>query len=473
MTWSEGDPLTPTNLNRKGPQPAFNAKDFGAVGDGSTDDTAAIQSIFNTVVDGVDATGIIVFPPGDYRVTDTITVGPAVGLVVRGSGNGVAGGQGTRIRCEIADASQHLFDVSDTRQCRWSDFHVIADQKSGGGETVDAIFRSANNGVTGAVPTANIYENIRIEGQGSPGGFKRGWFFDGSGSAGNQNNDLNTFYNCRCQNPTEEGWLIDHNQSKSHSLFHCTSSGGNHVIRASGSYRFYGGGGGGATSSAAFRQEAVTDNLVIDGFNLENCDRLFELTGTTSAEMPVVISGGRFATGNLNADGDVVVMDHPGPLVLEGNYFSSNNPVPVGINLNGGVGARVSAVGNHFGGNSAGDSIISGSANLTTMDIEVAANTFASGTSTEFADGDTTPSVQGARIWHTANTGATTITDFDDGFAGKKLTVLVKDGNTTFQHGSGLDLDGNSNFSASDGDRIAFVFDNASGDWLETWRTTT
>lgn len=46
-------------------------KDFGAVGDGVTDDTAAIQLAFNAITDD----GIIIFPPGTYKVTSGLLLG--------------------------------------------------------------------------------------------------------------------------------------------------------------------------------------------------------------------------------------------------------------------------------------------------------------------------------------------------------------------------------------------------------------
>jgi len=49
-----------------------NVKDFGARGDGTTDDTAAIQSAINTV--GLAGGGTILFPEGDYKITDTIFI---------------------------------------------------------------------------------------------------------------------------------------------------------------------------------------------------------------------------------------------------------------------------------------------------------------------------------------------------------------------------------------------------------------
>lgn len=48
----------------------FNVKDYGAIGDGSTDDTAAIQSAITASVQG----STIYFPPGTYLVSNTISL---------------------------------------------------------------------------------------------------------------------------------------------------------------------------------------------------------------------------------------------------------------------------------------------------------------------------------------------------------------------------------------------------------------
>lgn len=64
--WVNGDLLTPDNLNNKGPK--FNVKDsdYGAVGDGSTDDTTAIA---NAIIAANAANGTVYFPHGTYRVS--------------------------------------------------------------------------------------------------------------------------------------------------------------------------------------------------------------------------------------------------------------------------------------------------------------------------------------------------------------------------------------------------------------------
>lgn len=62
--------------------PFFNVKDYGAVGDDSTNDSAAIQA---AVTDACNAQGILYFPPGDYRLRTTITF-PNKSFSIFGSG---------------------------------------------------------------------------------------------------------------------------------------------------------------------------------------------------------------------------------------------------------------------------------------------------------------------------------------------------------------------------------------------------
>jgi len=50
-----------------------NVKDFGAVGDGTTDDTTAIQ-------DALDTAGYLWFPSGTYKITSTLTIDRSISL---------------------------------------------------------------------------------------------------------------------------------------------------------------------------------------------------------------------------------------------------------------------------------------------------------------------------------------------------------------------------------------------------------
>ncbi len=87
----------------------------------------------------------------------------------------------------------------------------------------------------------------------------------------------------------------------------------------------------------------------------------------------------------------------------------------------------------------------------------------------QFANADTTPSVaQQAPVYRTFNSGATTITDFDNGVPGQRFMLRFQDGNTTIDIGSNI-----ANLDGSTGDITP-----ASGDWMDiqedggTWYIT-
>lgn len=64
---------------------SVSVKDFGAVGDGVADDTAAIQA----AIDAIEATGmggVIFFPPGEYLVTTTLSVADNKKIILQGAG---------------------------------------------------------------------------------------------------------------------------------------------------------------------------------------------------------------------------------------------------------------------------------------------------------------------------------------------------------------------------------------------------
>ena len=79
-----------------------------------------------------------------------------------------------------------------------------------------------------------------------------------------------------------------------------------------------------------------------------------------------------------------------------------------------------------------------------------------------FTAGDTTPSVYNSELFTTANTAATTITDFDDGYENQRITVIVGDGNTTFDFtSSSLKGNGGVDWSPSSGDHMTCVYDGS------------
>jgi len=82
------------------------------------------------------------------------------------------------------------------------------------------------------------------------------------------------------------------------------------------------------------------------------------------------------------------------------------------------------------------------------------------------AVGDTTPSVksnENNEIYKTANTGSTTITDFDDGFIGQIINVIIGDANTTIDFtGTNLTTYQNADWVPISGDYMRCIYDGAS-----------
>ena len=73
LTWAEADSNF-TSLVEKA-RVATNVKDYGAVGDGTTDDTAAIQTVITAAI-ALNTSVAIFFPAGTYVVNSTLTCDP-------------------------------------------------------------------------------------------------------------------------------------------------------------------------------------------------------------------------------------------------------------------------------------------------------------------------------------------------------------------------------------------------------------
>jgi len=104
----------------------YNVKDYGAEGDGSTDDTAAIQAAIDDAEAGRG--GIVFFPPGNYRINSQITI-DGDSITLQGSGFGTSTGTGaTVLDLRYTTAAQILIGNASTRRngIRFCDMHIYA-----------------------------------------------------------------------------------------------------------------------------------------------------------------------------------------------------------------------------------------------------------------------------------------------------------------------------------------------------------
>lgn len=86
-----------------------------------------------------------------------------------------------------------------------------------------------------------------------------------------------------------------------------------------------------------------------------------------------------------------------------------------------------------------------------------------------FTASDATPSVQNGGYFETANAGATSITNFDDGLKGQLITVKV-DANTTVKNNATIKLAGAVDFVGTSNDMISLRL-GADSIWREVARS--
>jgi hypothetical protein len=132
--------------------------DFGAVGDGTTNDTAAIQAAFA-------ASNNVYFPAGNYRCTSTITISNVKGLTITGAGASLVNtgdlfSGNTIINFDGAASGSNGFVITGCVGVKLNNF-VIRQKRSGTGGgaalyintghmfSVDSVFVDSDVGLTG------------------------------------------------------------------------------------------------------------------------------------------------------------------------------------------------------------------------------------------------------------------------------------------------------------------------------------
>jgi hypothetical protein len=82
-----------------------NVKDYGAVGDGVTDDTVAIQAAQNSITSATG--GVVYFPPGRYKISSPIIINRH-GVTLQGTGRGQNNAIGSQV---IGNSDHDMFQV--------------------------------------------------------------------------------------------------------------------------------------------------------------------------------------------------------------------------------------------------------------------------------------------------------------------------------------------------------------------------
>lgn len=155
----------------------LNVQDFGAVGDGTTDDTTAIQNALNAMMSYESRS--LYFPPGTYAISNTLT--PIVGLTsaqfVGGSGyDGTLGPINDSLRTSLkwiggTDATKPMVKFDKANGVVWKGISLNCNYKSGYGlQFMSSTITSGSikNVVENCTFTYALRDGIIIGEQGTP-----------------------------------------------------------------------------------------------------------------------------------------------------------------------------------------------------------------------------------------------------------------------------------------------------------------
>ena len=117
--------------------------DYGAVGDGTTDDTEALQKAFNAIKEA--GGGEVYFPPGDYVISDTLDIEGSISLISHSMAKPSATGIWQQVRIDARNVPTNKTvlnihsDVDDgfRKIVQLDRIHVLGSQTIGSGNLID------------------------------------------------------------------------------------------------------------------------------------------------------------------------------------------------------------------------------------------------------------------------------------------------------------------------------------------------
>jgi len=339
------------------------AIDFGVKCDGSTDDTAAIQSAISAGIDaGTPPEGIrVVLPDGYCPISSTLTVASAWSFTLEGQGPRST----TLVWPSSAPSNLAALAVMDCRYCAFRDFGIETSSPTGGTIELDTGIRISNDGTTSAVlSTANRFEDLNLNG--TNGAMRVGVaIIDGPGTypTNASNNEHHVFERVRVSNFADYGFQI----GGAHTLVSGGPGGGNYkgirfrdsqcscasfgnacVYQWSGWYDWHGGSAGGCTD-ATFYAEGTAGPVTIANVDGEGSTRFLYVTGPSGSSKNFTIIGARAVAGSgYAADGCWMFLGGRGPYTIIGGEIGSmdyplglchspggNSPLPASVTIIG------------------------------------------------------------------------------------------------------------------------------------------
>jgi hypothetical protein len=288
----------------------INVRAAGAVGNGTTDDTAAIQKAIRTAIVNHHG-GTVCLPSGTYLVTSTLVVDDVQGIRLVGDGGA------TRLIWGGGDDSPLLL-LSSVQDGVVSDFQIIALASKPLAVGIQCITRA------GATFTSknNTFANLHIDGvnRGVVKGFRIG------GAPGiDANNDFHLFRNCIVSSYSGIAYSLEDTQVYGvqfiDSLFLGNGSGQiglatDQHFGKGGTFTWTGGGGGNNQIADFSLGDPNSGGIDIKNAVFERSARFIRTGGPSSVSFLLKIDGVRWAGDGLADDGIAIDFRYPGPLVI-------------------------------------------------------------------------------------------------------------------------------------------------------------
>jgi hypothetical protein len=286
-------------------------RDFGAKGDGSTDDTAALNA-FIAAVKAVHGTGILDL--GSYVFNAPLDFSTAYGCSFIGCGIGGSLGlnsyPNTRLLWKGNNTDAWL-NLSPCRDTQIANLNITA-------------FSSSYPGVAAVDIDDPISNNVQLSNLGiapaSGGTLTSGIRISKTAITGC---DLHSVEHCYVANCTNAFDLADtFGESKGHSLYrntfsYCT----NGINQVNGSFTARG--TNFSHNAIDVNLQGIDDYILLTETQSEAAGRFLSFTTASTFAWAVTISGARLAANGLNADGKYIIFNASGPLNLIGCDFAN------------------------------------------------------------------------------------------------------------------------------------------------------
>jgi hypothetical protein len=450
----------------------INVHDYGAVGNGTADDTTAIQAAIAAAIgqSNPDRGGGLIFPPGLYVISDTVTINQCIGLTITGAG------RDTILEWNGAN-DRPMTLISNSQQVMLSDFEIECHS----GHVLDCGIQVKRTGAVNYANRKNRFENIFI----NNATLINDGFVVGGAGAYDANNDFNLFSNCYVTS-ARYNYKITGTQSFNNIFWNCDSNSGVNGLKVDSGYFDWFGGSASYHSDADFSIASGGYHACrIQSVNCEGSKKFIYWSNFAGAGLTV--ENCRWSANEIDAGGEFIYIHGNGYARIVNNTFGDSMSI-----------SSVDLLINWYSGRDAGNAFYYGSGfefvgNKIITDIANPPNPFNYDVPTSMrdnlfrneitvesiampcypatlTDSNATPRIeQSPQNWLEANNNPTSITNFLHGFQGKIITIEFTTSNTTIVSGTPIKLAGGVNFVGSQYDTLTLYHNGTC--WIEIGRS--